>query len=489
VQVGGRHPGRCQRQDHGVAFTATYAALAWSAVTAVLARLRRREHQGETSGARSRSLGRQACWAVLILLVLAPAVGLTLPPQQAGDVGPWTAFRFAHALSWLAGWLGLVYLLLALESLSDAPLRVDAGRRRDLVRWAGIVFVVFSFYWPSQNWLYIPVTIILGWVLAATFLLPRAKVAAVGEVEAAAEAARVAGEPARGQREPRPHPALVLARKLLDAALRISQAEAAVRAGRAAQAKQAAVKETDADATARPGGEDQAQAVDLAALEQRLREEEAAFPVKVEGKSGKQVALGLVPSASLWQDGWLAARYGFYFGLPWLLLSLWDLATGPGTLGEGTLLAFLAEAAWILLQWTVFGFFFGYFYPYLRGDSGTQKSFCLFVTIVLPPLAYTLVTVPRSGWPTFLLWALQVLLFSLVLGILAGDLASLWRVRLGWPQLVQLQNLRFFVTFASSLAVAGGAAVATWISTGATLLTTVMDRVTDVTGPSPPPGP
>jgi hypothetical protein len=226
-------------------------------------------------------------------------------------------------------------------------------------------------------------------------------------------------------------------------------------------------------------------------LERKLREAEADFPVKIKGKSAKQIALGLAPSVSPWQNGWLAARYGFYIGVPWLLLYLWELATSPGTLGEGTLLGFLAEAAWIVLQWAIFGFFFGYYYPYIRGDNGVAKGCCLFVTIVLPPLLYHVMTVPWSAWPDsgVLLFTLQVLLFSLVLGILAGDLTSLWKAKLGWPQLVQLQNLRFFVTFASSLAVAGGAAVATWISTGATLLTTFMEGITGPTGPPPPPSP
>jgi hypothetical protein len=252
-------------------FALTYAVLAWSVISAVLERRRQRQRQREEPLGRVWLLSHRAVWAMLVLLVLVPAVGFTLPLDQADDIGPWTAFRFAYALPWLSGWLGLAYVLLVLESLSDRPLRVDADKRRQLIRWAGIVFVIFSFYWPSQNWLYIPVTIIVGSVLAAKFLLPRTRIAQVAAVDEATQVAEAeaATDPPSGQqgsvlrrvlrsgrnllqRAPQAGQTegaveapdsqqgppldweLRMGRNLLDGALRISQAEEALRARRAA---------------------------------------------------------------------------------------------------------------------------------------------------------------------------------------------------------------------------------------------------------------
>jgi hypothetical protein len=461
-------------------FTLTFALLAWKVVQTALRRRSRDRPRYQGSDQLRQRLSRRAVFGLLILLVLLPSVGLVIPLQQAARVGPWSVFPFGYALLWLSGWLGMVYLLLVLQSLSEGPVVsiAAADRRRELVRATGIVFVVFTFYWPDQNWLYIPVTIILGALLAAKLLLPKERLEELTAVETAISDA--VEQPESRYRS---------LRELLRDAVEISRAEDALRAVRAGATKEVSNGATDVQPTRDPSasGDGETEPDPVRIWECRLQRHEQDFPVKVTGKSAKQIALGLTPGLSPWRNGWHGTRWGLVIGMPWSLLALWDLATGPGTLGDVTLLDYLGEASWLLLQWAVFGFFFGYYYPYIRGDNGIEKGICLFLTIVVPPAIFNIMTVPQSLWSGFFLWALQVLLFSLLLGVFAGDLANLWRVKLGWPQLVQLHNVRYLVTFASSLAVAGGAAVATWISTGATLLTTLMETVGGPAG-TPPAG-
>jgi hypothetical protein len=58
------------------------------------------------------------------------------------------------------------------------------------------------------------------------------------------------------------------------------------------------------------------------------------------------------------------------------------------------------------------------------------KALTVFVTIVLPPVAYHALVGQHSDWQTYGIFALQMLLFSLLLGVLAGDYLLLRRV--GW---------------------------------------------------------
>jgi hypothetical protein len=234
-----------------------------------------------------------------------------------------------------------------------------------------VVFVLYSFYWAGQHWLYVPVTLLAGWFLAAKLLLPTARVKEVAKAARSRAANKTGQDPAD------------------------------------------------------PGGD---------------------VPAKI--------AFGLTAGDSAWADGKRGARYGLILGAPWSLLYLWELAGGPGSLPDDMLLGLLGNAVWLLLEWGLYGFFFGYFYPYLRGDNGIQKGAFLFLAIVVPPLLHEGMTELPSDWPAFGLWALQALLFSLTLGIVAGDLDKLWRAGQGWTHLKDLPSHRYVRVLGSALVLA-----------------------------------
>ena len=76
-------------------------------------------------------------------------------------------------------------------------------------------------------------------------------------------------------------------------------------------------------------------------------------------------------TTSAWDNGRTGAIYGLFLALPWILLSLRDVLNSH--VGESyVLLSFLSSALMIVVRWTLYGFFFGYFYAYIRGKNGFQ---------------------------------------------------------------------------------------------------------------------
>jgi hypothetical protein len=393
------------------AMTVAFAILAGKLARAGLVRLGRPTHL------------HHVVWASLVVMLLVPTI-LTVIPPEPSEAGPWTAFRLAYAITWLTSLLGLGCLLLALHGLSEDPYAAD---RHVLIRRAGIVYVLYTFYWPDQHWLYVPVTLLTGWLLTATLLLPKKRVGDVAEA-------------ASQTRHPDSH------EQLLKAALDPDPPDAC-RADRDPLPDHNEIK--------------------------KRREKE-------------RTALGLSSAGSAWHNGWRGAGYGLALGAPWSFMYLLELLTGSGALPEGMLLEVFGRATWLLLEWSLYGFFFTYFYPYIRGDHGIHKGFWLFVTIVVPQAIYEVMTQPRSDWSAFGLWTVRPLVFSLALGLIAGDLRTLWGAGLGWSQVRRLHSLRYLPAWRPVLAIAGGATVATWIATGATLLSVALDQA-QPSGPPPPP--
>jgi len=103
--------------------------------------------------------------------------------------------------------------------------------------------------------------------------------------------------------------------------------------------------------------------------------------------------------------------------------------------------------------------------------------------VVVPPLLHYAFVPDTAGWAPLGIWGLQVLVFSLLLGLIAGDLDALWRSGLGLSDLRELYSLRFLITLASSILITGGATTATWIATGVTVATALLGQ-----GEAGPPG-
>lgn len=243
----------------------------------------------------------------------------------------------------------------------------------------------------------------------------------------------------------------------------------------AARRQLAVARRTSREKTAEEGGS-------LAAQQQAIRRLELIAWRDQETTTGgtspttRQRALGALTSRSPWHRGVWGARSGLVFGLPWMAL---DLA-GTASLPQDENFPLLSAAGVLLpptLRWTGIGFLFGYFFPLLGGQTGLTKAMRL-AAAALAPTLLDAVLVPHSSpaWPASVLAVIQLLAFSLSLGLLA-DRESLALGRYPWARLADVHNLGSLTAWASSVAAALAAAVAALVLAG------VQPFVTDLVHP------
>lgn len=171
------------------------------------------------------------------------------------------------------------------------------------------------------------------------------------------------------------------------------------------------------------------------------------------------------PTRSAWNSAIKAGLYSAIFALPWILLSIRDLLNQ--TAWESYLLLyFLGSAAMIAARWTLYGFFFGYFYGWIRGHNGLEKALFLWITLVTPSVLAAVLSSPldRASLAPLLFWSLQVFLHCMLLGLLVGELQQLWAADLSWRQMLDFHRFSGLSAWGSSFILALGAAITTAVS-------------------------
>ncbi|WP_460849437.1 hypothetical protein [Phytohabitans suffuscus] len=257
------------------------------------------------------------------------------------------------------------------------------------VRPAGLCFALLSFHWPSEQVFYVPVSIVLGAVLTWWLLLPKRM-------------------PADDH--------LVL--RAAGIAVRLARFDRAAERARASLVRSV----------------DSGNVVEKIEEYQKL---ENAVPVTPAGRTAT------VPEGATARDlrdrltlggrrhGCGAALIGLVLGLPWIALDTWYAARDWSVHGF-RLVDLVDTTAWVILQWPIIRFFLGWFYPYIRGRNGITKGLTLLVTLLVPFVAYRAVINQHDLWLDLLRWALELTLFTILLGLVAGDVLILKRFGLGW---------------------------------------------------------
>jgi len=137
----------------------------------------------------------------------------------------------------------------------------------------------------------------------------------------------------------------------------------------------------------------------------------------VHGHQSRDTVLA-VGETDVWKNATIAVRYGAILALVPLLISLYEYFPNqqvdyPYPLVD--LVAFLIRAP---ASWLLYAFLFGYCYVHLRGNSGLTKGFYLCIAIVIPFAAYRLLnTESLAQMQSFLLWAVQIFFFCILLGL------------------------------------------------------------------------
>jgi len=178
--------------------------------------------------------------------------------------------------------------------------------------------------------------------------------------------------------------------------------------------------------------------------------------------------LAFGPKPTAWENALHGTLWASLFALPWFLIYIVSFMQGNTYAIEYPLLNFLVDLLTIYGRWAAIGFVLGYFFPYLRGDSGLEKGLWLALAVILPTLPlYFILNTPADRWQAAGLWALQVLIECILLGLLAFDYSTSDRERKGFPILLELHGMRSLSIWAAGLVAAIGTSIATLLSSQA----------------------
>jgi len=315
-------------------------------------------------------------YSITVGLLLIPHARYLLQHADPFEVGPWSVLPLVYDFESLLYVIVLFSLFIAMRYAGGTR---AATLSAPLHRTLGVIYVILNFYWFAARWLYLPVPVLLGWLLAATWLFPPAKIGVVRTVRRERAVMNISPKEE--------------GRQLLE----LSRAERRHYSLIAAGTKD-----------------------ELAEAENRLSN--ARKHASHTALSLRQRFFGVPDATSPWAFGWHGAALGTLIGIPWIGLYLAFLARDG--FAYGTVQPESYSALWmfsdlfgVLTQWSLLGFFLGYFYPYLRGANAIAKSICIFVAFALPPVVLALLWERQDMIEPALWTAVQDLAFAIVLGM------------------------------------------------------------------------
>jgi len=375
-----------------------------------------------------RRLWTAAC-AVLIGAALLPdAVSNSQVANSAADgLTLVDVFGFLNAVPELLDWL---LLALAVGVAMSLPATTDARR---LARCIAIPIGMLLLYW-NATWLYLPVTGALGLALLAWLVLPR----------------NLAGEPPHSQRPE----------------LAMKESIAAWRQADFADKQRQALTAGSTDALVRDDQPDYPTALaSLAAAQADLAEKRDSWQKSArERRDWSFDHRGEQPDKRTAMVGALA---GAILGIIPAIVML--LSSSPSLGGSGyPVLDFFGGTAWTLLEWTGYGWFIGYCLPLMRGKSGSQKAFWLFIASIAAPLPLEVIWNDSAGWAQTLVYSLELFAFLMIVAVYLSDIRPLRAAGMRAIDWISIQNWRFAVTWSTALVAAIGTAAAAYLTTAAT---------------------
>jgi hypothetical protein len=173
-----------------------------------------------------------------------------------------------------------------------------------------------------------------------------------------------------------------------------------------------------------------------------------------------------------WRRGLTGAAVAVIAGLPVFLEALTLLSHVENRPGAVPVLS-ASSALILILRYPLYGFYFGYFFPWLRGDTGLRKAWS-FLAVLGGSEALVLLLPYQGGedvFGAFLSWGAQIVLISFALG-LVFDALTLRRANLGLSALLDLHHSSRLVAFSSAVAASIAAALATALASSAVALLT-----------------
>lgn len=368
---------------------------------------------------------------VLTLCLAGVAFLLAWPSEHFGRIAIW---YHVSTVTWAIGRLGIILLLFILiRILRDLAVGADSLTLSPPALATGEALALSFFFLPSRGWLFLLVLFPLGYLFLRRWIFkPRTQGILAQE---GADKLRVA----------------------VRDKIRLKDAERSLRVLRKEMLGKLGKGEINFAAFTEKVSE----------LE-RVVDENGSVP-GAERADDSREALASGPRISPWERAKTGASYGFLFSIPWAMLFIRNFVNGDMPRDYASLISIVSSAALTLSQWPLFGLFFGYFYPHIRGSDGIRKGLSFFVFIFVPYATATAIVNPTASgaWSAFVVWSLQLFIQSMLLGLIAGDYETLRRAGLGWRHLIDVHNLGALTAWGSSVLVAIGAAVTTLLTSNA----------------------
>jgi hypothetical protein len=194
--------------------------------------------------------------------------------------------------------------------------------------------------------------------------------------------------------------------------------------------------------------------------------QESASTLK-NGLAAKDVVLSIGPERRDWRNGTIAVRKGSILMLPFLIAygSLL-LLRGGIVVGEPfPLLTNVSSLLTFVADWLIAAFFFGYFFNYIKGDSGIQKGLriaCVIILCLLPAW-FSALSAPVEFYAV-VLRAGQTLLFFMLLGLWAFDYRTFrdtLKSQFTWKSFSRFGDMTSFTAVVSVLLTSVGVGITT----------------------------
>jgi hypothetical protein len=197
---------------------------------------------------------------------------------------------------------------------------------------------------------------------------------------------------------------------------------------------------------------------------------------RIDRREPRDIALEFGPCPTAWQNAVHGFRFALLLAAPWIVLGLLQIMRDPNPDDYYPMWSLALSLIVLPLKWGLYGAFLGYFYPLLRGRSGLEKGFFLFIAVVVPTLPLAAIGADTvDGWRPMLIWSLQVFLHCMLLGLFAFDFATLRRSGYrDWRLLFAVHDMPALGISVSSMIVALGAIITTALTSQAAEMVTAV---------------
>jgi hypothetical protein len=210
------------------------------------------------------------------------------------------------------------------------------------------------------------------------------------------------------------------------------------------------------------------------------------------GLHAKTTVLGIGPHAEDWKNGRWCLRWAAALIAPFLVVYLMLLLLRPYSF-SGTAFGFvfgLNQLLFFIADWLLSAFFFGYYFRYIRGNSGLEKGLrtALALIICLTPTWVTGIS-NNTELLGVLFGAAQTFLFFTLLGMLAFDYATFrnaLRDQFRWRTFARFGNMPGFTAVVSVLVTSIGVGLTSVITGQFTELFTTLLSAAFQQAPGPP---